>query len=134
MAAMPDATARGADAAFHRRQSRFEHAVGRVHDAAVDIARHFQVEQVGAVLGVVEGIGHRLVDRDYDGLGGGIGAVAAVNGNGFDFHEVSCDRRKGSQGLCGSTGRDAACALRAAPAPRSIPRPAARPGPGRPRG
>jgi len=41
-----------------------QHGVGRIHDPAVDVALHFQVEQVGTVLRVVEGVGCGLVDRD----------------------------------------------------------------------
>ena len=45
-------------------------SVRRVHDARVDVALQTEVEQVGAVLRVVEGVGGRLVDRDGHGLGG----------------------------------------------------------------
>ena len=54
------------NAAFQRRDALFQHIGGRVHDAGVDIARRFQIEQVGAVLGAVEGVGHGLVDRHRD--------------------------------------------------------------------
>ncbi len=78
--------AQRADAAFQLRHALFQHVGGRVHDARVDVAGDLEVEQVGAVLGVVEGVGGRLVDRHRDRLGGGIGAVAAMHGDGFDFH------------------------------------------------
>ena len=75
-----------ADAAFQRRHAFLEHGVGRVHDARVDIAGDFQVEQVGTVLGVVEGEGAGLVDRHRHRLGGRVGAIAGVDGQGFQFH------------------------------------------------
>ena len=76
--------------AFQGRQPRFQHAIGGVHDAAVDVAGHLQVEQVGPVLGVVKRVGHRLVDGDGHGLGGRVGGVAAMNGDGFELHVISC--------------------------------------------
>ncbi|MCY1288947.1 hypothetical protein D9M70_380140 [compost metagenome] len=75
-----------AHAALERGQALLEHVVGRVHDAAVDIARHLQVEQVGAVLRVVEGVGHRLVDGHRHGAGSRIGRVAAMDGQSFESH------------------------------------------------
>jgi hypothetical protein len=50
-----------------------EHVLGRVHDAGVDVAGDLEVEEVGAVLGAVEGVGSRLVDRDGDRLGRRLG-------------------------------------------------------------
>jgi hypothetical protein len=58
------------DAAFQRGHALFQHVLRGVHDARVDVARHLQVEQVGAVLRAVEGVGHRLVQRHGHGLGG----------------------------------------------------------------
>ena len=75
------------DLAFKGGNALFHNRLGGVHDAGVDVARHLQVEQVGAVLGAVEGVGHRLVDGHGHGLGGGVGAVACVYGQGLDFHE-----------------------------------------------
>ena len=63
-----------------------EHGVGRVADARVAIAFGLQVEERRAVLGAVEGVGDRLVDRHRDRLGGRVGVKAAVQGNGFGFH------------------------------------------------
>jgi hypothetical protein len=78
-----------ADAAFHRSDALFEDILGRIHDAGVDVAGDLEVEQVGAVLGAVEGIGGRLVDRYGDRLGRRFGAVAGVDGEGFEFHAGS---------------------------------------------
>ena len=56
----------------------------RVHDARVDVARHLQVEQVGAVLRAVERIGHGLVQRHRHGMRGGLGRIAGVHGLGLE--------------------------------------------------
>jgi hypothetical protein len=72
--------------ALHVCNTLLQHVVGRVHDAAVDIPQHRQVEQVGAVLSVVEGVRGSLVNRNCDGLGGGIRAIARVHCFGLDFH------------------------------------------------
>lgn len=77
MAAMPPSRCRDA---------LFQHVGGGVHDARVDVAGHLEVEQVGAMLGTVEGIGHGLVDGHGGRLGGGVGRVAGVDGQGFDAH------------------------------------------------
>jgi hypothetical protein len=74
------------DPALHVCNTLLQHVVGRVHDAGVDIPQHRQVEQVGAVLGVVEGVCGSLVNRNCDGLGGGIRAIARVHCFGLDFH------------------------------------------------
>ena len=64
----------------------FKNRRGRVGDPAVAIAFRLQVEQRGAVVGAVEGVGDGLVDRDGDGFGGWIGFVAGVNCNRFVAH------------------------------------------------
>ncbi|MNV09545.1 hypothetical protein D3C71_1000400 [compost metagenome] len=84
-----------ADTAFQRSNALFQHIRGRVHDAGVDVALHFQIEQIGTVLGVVEGIGHGLVDRYRHRAGGGIGRVAAVHGDGFRL-PLRISHREGS--------------------------------------
>ena len=75
-----------ADPAFHGRDALFEHGGGGIHDPGVDVARHLQVEQIGAVLSVVERVGGGLVNGNGNGLGGGFRGIAAVDGDGFDFH------------------------------------------------
>ncbi len=71
-------------AAFERRDALLEHVVGRVHDARVDVAEGAQAEQVGGVVGVLEVVGGRLVDRHGASAGGGIGGLAAVDGDGVE--------------------------------------------------
>ena len=74
------------DATLEGGQALLEDRLRRVHDPGVDVARDGEVEQVGAVLGVVELVGHRLVDRHRHGLGGGFGLVTGVDGEGFVAH------------------------------------------------
>ncbi len=50
-------------AAFERRDALLEHRLGRVHDTRVDVAEGLQPKQRGGVVGVVEDVGGRLVDR-----------------------------------------------------------------------
>ena len=69
------------DAALERRQALLQHVLRRIHDARVDVARHLQVEQVGAVLRIVERVGDGLIDRHRDRLGGRVRGIAAVNGD-----------------------------------------------------
>ncbi|MCY1445300.1 hypothetical protein D9M71_618090 [compost metagenome] len=78
----------GTDPAFKGGHTLFEHIIGRVHDAAVDVAGHLQVKQVGTVLGVIEGERSGLVDRYGHGLGGGVGTEARVDGQGFQLHAI----------------------------------------------
>jgi hypothetical protein len=78
-----------ADPAFHRSDALFKDILGRIHDAGVDVAGDLEVEQVGSVLGAVEGIRGRLVNRYGDRLGRRFRAVAGVDGEGFEFHAGS---------------------------------------------
>ena len=75
-----------ADAAFEFGDALFKHRSGRIRDPAVAIAFRFEVEQSGAVIGAVEGVGDRLVDRNRDRFGRWIGVVAGVNCDGFVAH------------------------------------------------
>ena len=75
----------GPDAAFERRDARFEHRRGRIGDAAVAIAFGFEVEQGGAVIGAVERIGDGLIDRHRDRLGGRVVLETAVKSPWFRF-------------------------------------------------
>ncbi len=68
-----------ADAAFELGDALFKDRGRRVGDAAVAIALGLEVEQGGAVIGAVEGIGSGLVDRNGDGPGGRIRLVAGMN-------------------------------------------------------
>ncbi len=72
-----------ADAALERGDALLEHVVGRVHDAGVDVAELLQREQVRRVLGALELIRGRLIDRHRDRAGRRIGAPAGMQGEGF---------------------------------------------------
>ena len=75
-----------ADAAFEFGDAFFENRGGRIGDPAVAIAFGLEVEQRGAVVGAVERVGHGLVDRNGDRLGGRIGFVAGVDCDRFVAH------------------------------------------------
>jgi len=75
-----------ADAAFEIGDALFEHRGGGIGDPAVAKALGLEIEQGGAMIGTVEGVGDGLVDRNGDGLGGGVGIVAGVNSDRFVAH------------------------------------------------
>ena len=75
-----------ADAALERGEALLEHVRGRVHDARVDVAGDLEVEQVGAVLGVVERVRRGLVDWHRDGPCRGVGSEACVDDEGLELH------------------------------------------------
>ena len=85
--------ARGAAQARRRRPPARRRAaparVGRVADAAVAEAFFLEIEQGRAVVGAVEGIGRRLVDRHRHRLGGGIAVEAGMDGDGLAAHASS---------------------------------------------
>ena len=69
-------------AAFQRRDAPFQHGLRRVVDARVDVAEHFQPEQRGGVVGVVEDEGGGLIDRRRPRAGCGIRGGARMDGQG----------------------------------------------------
>ena len=71
---------------LHLRHALLEHRGGGIHDARVDVARDLEIEEVGPVLGVVEGVGGGLVDGHGHGPGGGLGRVAAVDRDRLYLH------------------------------------------------
>ena len=58
-----------ADPALHLRYALFQHGGRGVHDARIDISRHREVEQIRAMLGIIERVGGRLIDRNRGRLG-----------------------------------------------------------------
>ena len=60
-----------------------------IHDPRVDIARHRQIEEIRAVLGVVEFVSDGLVDGNGDRFSGRIRFITRVDGEGFVFHGSS---------------------------------------------
>ena len=85
-AAWPVLDAQRVDAAFQRGDAAFQHRGRRIADAAVAIALDLEIEQRGAVIGAVELVGHRLIDRHRDRFGRRVGIVAAVNGHRLVLH------------------------------------------------
>ena len=73
----------GRNAALERSDPLFQHVLGRVHDPGIDVAQNLQVKQVCTMLGVVKGIGHRLINRGSDGPCRGVPLVAGMNGLGL---------------------------------------------------
>ena len=67
-------------AAFERGDALFQHRVGRVADARIDVAEGLQAEQRGRVFDVVEHERGRLIDRRGPRAGGRIGLRAGVDG------------------------------------------------------
>ena len=65
-------------AAIERREAFFEHIVGGVHQAGVDVAEFLQGEQIGRVIGVLEHIAGRRVDRHGPRRGRGVGHLPGV--------------------------------------------------------
>ena len=54
-------------------------AVGRVHDARVDVPEPLQREEVRRVLGVLEDVGAGLVDRHRAAAGHRVGPLTGVH-------------------------------------------------------
>jgi hypothetical protein len=75
-----------ADAAFELGDALFEHRGGGVGDPRIAITFGLEIEQGGAVIGAVKGVGDSLIDRHCDRLGRGIGVVAGVNCKGLVAH------------------------------------------------
>ena len=74
------------DTSFQTGNAFFQNGSGRIHHTGVDIARNLKVEQVCAVLRVVESVGSGLVNGDSSGFGSRFGLIACMQGNGFPFH------------------------------------------------
>jgi anti-sigma factor RsiW len=64
-------------AAFQRGDAFFQNRLGRIHNAGVDIAELLEREQVARVLGGIELVGRRLIDRHRHRMGGRVGAIAS---------------------------------------------------------
>ena len=67
----------GRCAALQSRDPLFQHVLGGVGQAAVDVARILQTEAGGGVGGVFEHVGGGLVNGHGPGIGGGIGLFLA---------------------------------------------------------
>jgi hypothetical protein len=67
-------------AAFKRRDTLFQHRVGRIGDAGIDVAETLQPKKRSRVIDVVENKRRCLVDGRGACAGGWIGLGARVNG------------------------------------------------------
>ena len=75
--------------AFESGDAVFEHALGGVGKAAVDVACVSQAESIGCVLRVAEHVAGGLVDRHCAGIGSGICLfLANVQGEGVELEFV----------------------------------------------
>jgi hypothetical protein len=72
-------------ATFKRRHLFFQHRLGGVHDAGVDVAERAQCKQISCVLGIVEHKRRGLIDRRGARAGGRVGLCAGMNGKGVEI-------------------------------------------------
>ena len=86
---LPGGQCQRGDAALEGGQPLLEHVLGRIHDAAVDVAGHLEIEQVGPVLRAVEGVRHGLVQRYGYGFGDRIRGISAMDGDGVEAPMIS---------------------------------------------
>ena len=70
--------------ALERRHPLLEDVGGRVHEAGVDVPERLEGEEVGPVLGRVEGVGGGLVDGHRARVGAGGGLLAGVHLQGLE--------------------------------------------------
>jgi hypothetical protein len=69
--------------AFEGCDALLEHGLRRIHDPRVDVAEFLQREQVCGMLGRIELVGRRLIDRHCHCGGSGIPAVTGMQDNSF---------------------------------------------------
>ena len=79
-----------ADAGFQRGDPLLQHRHRRIGDARVDVSGALQVEQRRGVVGVLEHVGRRLVDRHRARPRDGIGALAGMQAQGFEGRRLGC--------------------------------------------
>ena len=75
---LPGRHGQRAGPAFDRGDALLEDVGGRIHQARVDVPEFLQREQIGGVLGALEDVRRRLVDRHGARAGGRIGNLAGV--------------------------------------------------------
>ncbi|MHC2787385.1 hypothetical protein ACVMBZ_006626 [Bradyrhizobium liaoningense] len=86
---LPGRDCKRADAAFKLGDTLLQHRTGRIGDAAVAKAFGLEIEQGGAMIGAVEGVGRGLVDRYGHRMRGGFGLVAGVNSDRLVAHRAT---------------------------------------------
>src|SRR5437763_12726587 len=92
MRTIPRTVAQGLTPSLERGHAPFKHCSGGVADSAVTISLGFEIKQRRSMVGAVECIRDRLIDRNRHGLGRRIDFVAAVNGNRLLAHVVISPR------------------------------------------
>ena len=78
------------DPALELRDALLEHRVGRVHYPGVDVAQFLEREQVRGMVRRIELEARGLVDRDRDGVGRRVGAIARVQHDGLGVAAPGC--------------------------------------------
>ena len=76
------------DAALELGDAPLQHRRGRIADAAIAVAFDFQIEQGGAVIGALELVGHRLIDRNRNGARRRLSLVTAMHCDRVAFHSA----------------------------------------------
>ncbi len=74
----------GSAAPFEQRETLFEHIARGVHQPRIDVAELLQREQSCRVIGVVEGVRRRLIDRHRPAVRRRIGHLPAVQAEGVE--------------------------------------------------
>ena len=110
-AAWPLATQEGAGAALERGDALLDDVLGRVLDAGVDVAELGQREQVRGVVGVVEDVRRRLVDRRGASLGHRVGRGAGVDLLGLETPVLGCGHVRAPAGDVEAAAADAAACI-----------------------
>ena len=76
-----------ADALLERGDPLLEGGGGRVHDPRVDVAEPLQREELGGVVGVLEDVGRRLIDRHRPRAGDRVGPLPGMDGQGVESED-----------------------------------------------
>ena len=79
----------GGGTAFQRSDALFQHRLGGVTEAGVDIAELSQCKEIGGMFGALEEIGAGSVDRHGPGKTVLIDCVSGMQGKGLKFHSIS---------------------------------------------
>ncbi len=96
----PARRAERADAAFERGDALFKHRRRRVGDARIEMAGAFEVEERSGVVGIIEDVGRRLIDRHGARAGRRVGALTGVQaqrvegGRAGGWHDDSLQMRR----------------------------------------
>ena len=78
-------------APFEQGNPLLQHVGRRVHQPGVDVPQLLQGEQIRRVLGVLEDVGARAVNRHAARQGRGVGLGATVQAKGLELHDIAID-------------------------------------------